>query len=311
MMASRELLTVYLKGFAMGAADAIPGVSGGTIALITGIYDRLVGSIAALKVATGLALLGDLRSVHHTAARRRVLDRVRSMDLPFLLTLGFGIVTAALTAANVLEWAVGVHAGPTYAFFFGLIVASAYVLRDAVVLDSAVGWAVAVAGVVLAFVASGSFEQGIGDGYIVLFGSGIVGISAMVLPGISGSLILLTLGQYETIITAVDRLTHATFAGSASMAVSPLVTLLVFAAGALLGILSFARVVSWALERYRTRTMTFLVALMIGALRAPAIRIAEATGAWSPSVALVLVGWGLLGALAVIALDRMTDEIAY
>ncbi|MFB6081384.1 MAG: DUF368 domain-containing protein [Halanaeroarchaeum sp.] len=311
MSTGRELLTVYLKGFAMGAADAVPGVSGGTIALITGIYDRLVGAIASLDLEGGVALLREGLRPWDPAARRDALARASRMDLPFLLVLGVGVVSAALTAANVIEWAVGAYAGPTYAFFFGLIAASVVVLRDEMVLDSARGWLVAAAGFALAFVVSGSVDGAIGNGPIVLFLSGAIAICAMVLPGISGSLILLTIGQYETIVGAVHDLTRAAFAGTLQAAVPPFTTLVVFALGALVGILSFARVVAWALERYRVETLTFLVALMIGALRAPAERVLAATPTWTPTVTVVLLGVAGLGAVAVLGLDAMTDEISY
>ncbi|AKH97998.1 DUF368 domain-containing protein [Halanaeroarchaeum sulfurireducens] len=311
MTDARELLTVYLKGFAMGAADAVPGVSGGTIALITGIYDRLVGAIAALDVAGARGLLRDVVGSRDPAARRSAIRRASVMDLPFLIVLGVGVVTAALTAANVIEWAVGAHAGPTYAFFFGLIVASVIVLRGELVLTSPAGWAVALVGFGLAYLVSGLSGGAIGSGPVVLFLSGVIGISAMVLPGISGSLILLTLGQYETIVGAVDALTAAAFALDPGLAVAPLTTLLVFATGALVGILSFARIVAWALTHHRVQTMTFLVALMVGALRAPGDRVLAATPEWTPVVAGGLVGWAVLGAVAVLGLDAMTDEITY
>ena len=311
MTDARELLVVYLKGFAMGAADAVPGVSGGTIALITGIYDRLIGAVAALDVAGARGLLRDVAGARDPAARQSAIRRATMMDLPFLIVLGVGVVTAALTAANVIEWAVGAHAGLTYAFFFGLIVASVIVLRGELVLASPAGWAVALAGFGLAFFVSGLTNGAIGSGPVVLFLSGVIGISAMVLPGISGSLILLTLGQYETIVGAVDTLTDAAFALDPGLAVAPLTTLLVFATGALVGILSFARIVAWALTHHRVQTMTFLVALMVGALRAPGDRVLAATPEWTAVVAAGLIGWAVLGAVAVLGLDAMTDEITY
>ena len=306
-----DWLAVYLKGFAMGAADAVPGVSGGTIALIAGIYDRLVSAIAAIDVAGVLALLRALARPHDPAARERFRRDFLAMDLPFLLVLAVGVVSAALTAANVIHWAVAVYAGPTYAFFFGLIVASAIVLRTELDLGEAAGWVVAAAGFGLAFWVSGLSNGALSSGFVVLFLAGVVGISAMVLPGISGSLILLTLGQYETVVSAVGELTDAVFALTLGQALHPLQTLVVFATGALLGILSFARVVAWALSTHRTQTMTFLVALMIGALRAPGERVLEATPAWTPTVGAILLSWALLGAIVVLALNWVTGEIEY
>ncbi|MEF8772568.1 DUF368 domain-containing protein [Halodesulfurarchaeum sp.] len=310
-MALLDWIKVYLKGFAMGAADAVPGVSGGTIALIAGIYDRLVGAIAALNLEDSVALLKNLLRPHDPAARKSALRSASGMDLPFLLILAVGVVSAALTAANVIEWAVGAHAGPTYAFFFGLIVASVIVLRGELSLGSAAGWAAAVTGFVLAFYVSGLSNGGIGSSPLILFFAGMIGISAMVLPGISGSLILLTLGQYETIITAVHDLTQAVFALTLDAAIAPFLSLAIFTIGALIGILSFARIVAWALANHRLQTMTFLVALMVGALRAPADRVMEATPEWTPFVTVVLLAWGILGAIAVLGLDAFTEEITY
>ena len=313
MSARRDLLTVYLKGFAMGAADAVPGVSGGTIALITGIYDRLVGAIAALDVEDGLALLRDLVRVYDADARTDAWSRAGAMDLPFLVVLAVGVVSAALTAANVIEWAVGAHAGPTYAFFFGLIVASVVVLRDELSLSSLRGWVIAAAGFALAFVVSGSFQGSLGDGLVVLFVSGAIAICAMVLPGISGSLVLLIIGAYDALVGAVSDITHvvlgAADGGSLAAAVAPLSTLVVFAAGALVGILTFARVVSWAIDAYRVTTMTFLVGVMLGALRTPVREITGSVAQFTPTVLLGLVVAGVAGVLVVLGLEYVTGGI--
>src|SRR6056297_2483549 len=100
-MAVREWAAVYLKGAAMGAADAVPGVSGGTIALITGIYERLVGAIAALDPGEALALLPLLPQLGDASARRELGDALTDMEVPFLLVLGVGVLTAVITVANV------------------------------------------------------------------------------------------------------------------------------------------------------------------------------------------------------------------
>jgi putative membrane protein len=133
----------------------------------------------------------------------------------------------------------------------------------------------------------------------------------MVLPGVSGSLILLTVGKYETMTSAVSAATDTIFAGEFGQALDPLTTLVVFTLGALVGVLSFARVVQWALDTYRAATLTFLVALMAGALRAPAIRIADATPEWTVAAAVPLLVSGVVGAGLVLALDASTDDLDY
>ncbi|MFB6110787.1 MAG: DUF368 domain-containing protein [Halodesulfurarchaeum sp.] len=307
-MAARDWLAVYLKGFAMGTADAIPGVSGGTIALIAGIYDRLVTAIATLDVAAGLALLTGLLS-HDRERRRETTALIADLDLHFLAVLGIGIVTAAVTAANVIHVAVGRYPGPTYAFFFGLILASVVVLREAMTLDSPRGVLTAVAGFLLAWVLTGLTGGSMGEALPLVFLSGAVAICAMILPGISGSLILLALGQYETIVDTVRELTTAVVAGGS--VVEPATTLAVFTLGAGLGVLAFARVVAWALATYRSATLTFLVALMVGALRAPGSEILAATTAWTPSTVAVLLGMGIIGGGLVVALDSVTAGVEY
>ncbi|MFW6384792.1 MAG: DUF368 domain-containing protein [Halodesulfurarchaeum sp.] len=310
-MGKREWVVVYLKGFAMGSADAIPGVSGGTIALITGIYDRLVGAIANIDRDGVFVLLTSALRAYSTEDRIRGLERAFQMDLPFLFVLAFGVVSAAVTAANVILVGITEFPGPTYAFFFGLIAASVYVLRDEMTIDSSRGVLVAFVGFVLAFVLSGSFDGSFGDGLLVVFLSGAIAICAMVLPGISGSLILLALGQYELMVETVHRLTDAVLNGAGSEIAAPLAILVVFATGALLGLLSFARVVSWALETYRRETLTFLIALMVGALRAPGEEILAATSVWTPTVSATLVIAAIVGGGLVVLLDSMTAGIEY
>ncbi|MFB6132045.1 MAG: DUF368 domain-containing protein [Halanaeroarchaeum sp.] len=310
-MSARDWVRVYLKGFAMGTADAVPGVSGGTIALITGIYDRLVTAIAEITGSGVRSLITAVLGSHDPSNRARAIREFRAMDLPFLAILATGVVSAAITAANVIVLAVSAYPGPTYAFFFGLIAASAYVLREELRIKSPAGLAVAAAGFALAFVASGTFQGSLGDGLPMVFFSGAIAICAMVLPGISGSLILLALGQYEMLLGAVHDLTRAILGGGLGSGVDSLIVLVVFAFGALLGILSFARVVAWALDHYRRATLSFLVALMVGALRAPAERILSATTRWTPGWTLVLLVVGVAGAATIIALDSRTAGIEY
>jgi putative membrane protein len=311
-MAVREWAAVYLKGAAMGAADAVPGVSGGTIALITGIYERLVGALAALDPEEALALLPLLPRLGDESTRREFTDALREMEVPFLLALGVGVLSAVVTVANAVDVAYHEYPGLTFAFFFGLIAASVLVLLSEVSADTPGRIAAGVVGFALAFVLSG-LSQGnvLPGGLAVMFVAGAVAICAMVLPGVSGSLILLTLGKYETMTGAVSEATDALFAGAVGDAVDPVSTLAVFSAGALLGILTFARVVKWALEHYRAATLTFLVALMAGALRAPAIEIADATSAWTAATVAPLLVAGVVGAGAVIALDATTDDLDY
>lgn len=316
-MAASDWAAVYLKGAAMGAADAVPGVSGGTIALITGIYERLVGAIAALDPQEALALLALVPRLGSQRARAEFTASLREMEVPFLVLLGVGVLSAVITVANVVEIAIHDFPGLTFAFFFGLIAASVVVLVGEVSISTPGRIAAGVAGFVLAFVLSGLAQQAQGQaevlpaGVLVLFVVGAIAICAMVLPGVSGSLILLTLGKYSTMTGAVSDATDAVLAGSLERAVEPVTTLVVFSLGAFVGLLSFARAVEWALDNYRAATLTFLVALMAGALRAPAIRIADATNGTGVGVVAPLLVAGIVGAGAVLALDATTDDLDY
>ncbi|MFC7166115.1 DUF368 domain-containing protein [Halospeciosus flavus] len=311
-MAARDWLTVYLKGGCMGAADAVPGVSGGTIALITGIYDRLVAAIAGLDPREALALLPLLAlAVHDGEKRREAIEAFDRMDLPFLIVLVLGVLTAAITVANIIEFTLHTYPGPTYAFFFGLIAASAWVLRDEMRLDDARYAAVALLGFAVAFVVSGASRRALPEGPLVLFLVGAVAICAMILPGVSGSLILLVVGKYSDITGAVETLTDAAIAVNIDAAVEPFTTLAIFGLGALVGILSFARAVSWALEHYHEATLTFLVALMVGALRVPIDEVRASTPTWDLLTVAVLGGLAVVGAGLVVWLDHATGGIEY
>ncbi|MFB6269958.1 MAG: DUF368 domain-containing protein [Halobacterium sp.] len=311
-MSTRDYLVVYAKGAAMGAADAVPGVSGGTIALIAGIYERLVGAIAALDPMEALALLALVPRLGRADVREEFWEWLVRMDVPFLAVLGVGVLSAVVTVANVVHVAIADFPGVTFAFFFGLIAASVVVLLGEVALDTPGRIGAAVVGFALAFVVSAQAQADLlPDGLPVMFLAGAVAICAMVLPGVSGSLILITLGKYETMTTAVSEATDALFAGDAANAVGPLATLVVFMVGAVVGLLSFARVVEWALDHYRAATLTFLVALMAGALRAPAIKIGEADPALTPGSAGVILVAGVLGAGVVLVLDATTDDLDY
>ena len=268
---------VYLKGVAMGTADAVPGVSGGTIALVTGIYDRLVRAIASLDPRL-------LREVHTADDRVGTLrDGLVEMDVPFLLVLGTGVLTGVATISRVLEFALDELTVLTFAFFFGLIAASAVALSDHVALDTPGRIVTGIAGVVLAFVLVGEFSAGVGHALPIVFVAGMVAISAMILPGVSGSFILLVFGQLEylaeTLNEFLDALGSVVTGGSLDRVVEPGLVVGTFAVGAAIGILTVARIVEWALERNRPATLTFLVGLMVGALRLPLRKVASGAGA--------------------------------
>jgi putative membrane protein len=193
MTTLRELAGIYLRGLGMGAADAVPGVSGGTIALITGIYERLIGAITAVDPGRIRTVLGGLRA----EGRPEALAALREIDTPFLLALGAGIATAIVTVLRVIAVLLETNPVETYGFFFGLIGASALVLYSHVSLATRGRQVAAAGGFLLAFLLSGYAAGALGSSLPVIFVAGGLAVSAMILPGVSGSLLLLMLGQYE------------------------------------------------------------------------------------------------------------------
>ncbi len=300
---------VYLKGVAMGTADAVPGVSGGTIALVTGIYDRLVGAIASLDPR----LLRDVLAADGDRLET-LRDGLLEMDVPFLLVLGTGVLTGVATVARVLEFALHELTVVTFAFFFGLIAASAVALWDHVALDTPGRVATGVAGVVVAFVLVGEFSAGVGHALPIVFVAGAIAISAMILPGVSGSFILLVFGQLgylaETLNEFLDALGSVLTGGNLDRVVEPGLVVGTFGVGAAIGLLTVARIVEWALERNRPATLTFLIGLMIGALRLPAREVHDGAGGDPAALGVAVVAAAVGGSL-ILLLDRYTAGIGY
>lgn len=239
-----EYVRLFFSGFAMGAADVVPGVSGGTMAFILGVYETLIDAIKsfnvkALKLALGMKF-GELLNEH--------------IPIRFLIALGLGILTAVFTLATILEGAL--ENSPTYvfAFFAGLILAS--IIAVGAKVEWSLGAVIAlIVGAVVAFVIVGMDSLGDQFGHTppILFVSGMIAICAMILPGISGSFILLILGQYDFILGAVkDR---------------DIVSIISVGLGAVVGIVIFSRILSWLLKHYENVTIAVLVGFMAGSLR--------------------------------------------
>lgn len=311
----RSLVVVYLKGLCMGSADAVPGVSGGTIALITGIYERLIGAVTGVDVDRILTILGGVRPGH----QREALEAFRQMDGVFLVVLGGGIVSAVITVTRLLHTAIEEIPVVTFGFFFGLIFASAVVLYAEVHLDTPSRIVAAVSGFVVAFLVSGPASAVLGDGPLFVFLAGAVAVSAMILPGISGSLLLIILGKYEFMVTTLKEFTDGVLGvalgtASPSALTADGVVVVTFVVGAFVGLFTIAHAVKWALEHYREATLAFLVSLILGALRAPVVNASQKLEAgkspfgtaWTLEVVGIFLGAAVVGAAVVILVDRYT-----
>ena len=236
-----KLLKTYLKGMAMGAADVVPGVSGGTIAFITGILDLLLESINKIKPS----LFTMIRQQGIKAAFNHV-------NGGFLLSLFAGILTSVFSLAKLISWLLVTHPVPIWSFFFGLILISVvHVLKQVQGFTLLRGF-VFLGGIFVAFAFTQLTPAHTEINSLTIFIGGAVAICAMVLPGISGSFLLLLLGLYSTILSAAKGFEIS--------------TLTIFAAGALFGLLTFSRLLSALLNKWRNETLTFLTGLMLGTL---------------------------------------------
>lgn len=301
-------LVVYLKGLCMGVADAVPGVSGGTIALLTGIYERLIDAITDVSPRRILDAAGGVLP----GRRARAVEALRAMDVLFLAALGAGIMTAVVTVTRVVHTGITEFPVPTFGFFFGLIAASAWVLFGEISLDTPARVTAAVAGFLVAFVVSGRAQATLGTGPLVTFAAGAIAISAMILPGLSGSLLLILLGQYEFMTGAlkafVNGLVGLVVGGSVAPVVESGAIVVAFMLGAVVGLFTVAHAVRWALEHHREPTLAFLIALIVGALRAPVVsagnQLAEMGRAWTTELVAVFALAAVGGVVAVLLLDH-------
>lgn len=264
----------------MGAADVIPGVSGGTIAFITGIYDQLVGSIASINAeAFRLLLQGRFKALW------------RHINGGFLLSLIAGIGVSVITLAGLMQMLLTTYPIQTWAFFFGLIVASSiFILRGIS------GWhlreyLMVILGVLLGATVCTLSPTQTPDGLWFIFLSGAIAICAMILPGISGSFILLILGKYQYIMGCISDLVSGTDV------TRNLLILGVFAAGALVGIIGFSKLLHWLLARWNKEVLIIMAGFIIGSLvkiwpwgNPEAMLQAERAGG-------LLWGWALLFAI--------------
>jgi putative membrane protein len=301
---------VFLIGLFMGTADAVPGVSGGTIALLAGIYDRLIDAVTGVTPEAGARAVRALLA-RDTAGFWAVVE---DTDALFLGTLGVGLVSALVVVSRVVHYAEVNHPVALFGFFFGLILASALVLTRQISLDTTRHAVAAVAGFLVAFALSGNVELLAGQSLALTFLAGTVAISAMILPGVSGALILVVLGQYtyltETLSTFTDAVLALATGGALDRVLDLALTVFTFVAGALVGLFTIARLVDRALEADRQTTLAFLVALVVGALRAPVNEISGRDAlAWTNDVVAQFLVVAALGAVLLFALDRYAVDI--
>jgi putative membrane protein len=245
-MIFRRLIGNYARGLLMGGADVIPGVSGGTVALIVGIYERL---IHAIRLGAS-ALLSGVR-LNFAEARRKFGE----LEWLLVLPLGAGILTALVIGARIIPPLIEEHPEPVYALFFGLIVGSVIVPFRRIERVGRVEVLMVALAAVAAFVLVGIPPQEFADPSLVyVFVAAMVAICAMILPGVSGAFLLHVMGIYTTSLDALRNL--------------DLPYVLTFVGGAFVGLASFARILEWLLVHRHGLTMAALTGLMVGSVRA-------------------------------------------
>jgi putative membrane protein len=269
----------------MGCADSIPGISGGTIALITGIYNRLVHGIGKIKFGfVKLLLKGNF-----SGFKEKLIDEI---DFQLFIPLVIGIGLALISLSKLITYLMNVYPIHTFAFFLGLIIASSYILYTNIFKVSLKIAIYSIMGFILAYIFVGLNPISANHSLIVIFFSGAIGICAMILPGISGAFLLLLLGQYEYMLNALHNFNLA--------------EIITFCVGALIGILSFSKFLDYLLENHKEITMGFLIGIMIGTLRLPLNKIVTGISSTAdglfPSILAIIIA--LIGFIMIIIMEK-------
>ena len=237
-----DYVVLAAKGFCMGAADVVPGVSGGTMAFILGIYEELLNAIKSF----------DFKSLRYLVTFR-MGTFFEKISWQFLLSLGLGILTAIFTLSKFLAWLLENEPVLIWSFFLGLILASVVTVSKRVDQWKLSRWVSLLCGLVGIYIIVGLVPVSTPDELWFLFVSGAVAICTMILPGISGSFILVLMGKYQFVLQAVNE--------------RDFLVLGVVAAGACVGIAVFSRLLAWLLAKYHDLMVALLTGLMIGSLR--------------------------------------------
>ncbi len=273
----KEAFLIFIRGVLMGSADIVPGVSGGTIALITGIYAHLVEAISRIRFGFVKPLFkGDINGF--------ITEMFDEIDFKFFIPLVLGIGVAFLTLAKVVTYCMDTQTALTYSFFLGLIIASAVILFKKLNQINLKNILFAIIGAILTYIFVSLNPIAANHSLLVLFLSGMIAICAMILPGISGSFLLLLLGQYKYMLNALHEFHF--------------VEIIVFVVGALIGILGFSKILNYLLKNHEEVTMAFLIGVMLGSLKVPGVEIANSVGlnfaGLFPCIIIAVIGFALI-----------------
>ncbi|HCX99506.1 MAG TPA: DUF368 domain-containing protein [Bacteroidales bacterium] len=237
-----QYLVFFLKGMGMGAANVIPGVSGGTVALITGIFERIINAIKSFNL-TALSLL----------FKGKIKELIIYVDFYFLLSVGIGMIVSIISLARVLKFLFESYPVFIWAFFFGLIVASVFYVGKTVTKWRFSVYLFFLTGTAIAVWVSFMNPATPNDSFLYLVLCGVVAICSMILPGLSGSFVLILMGNYELVM--IDAVTQGNFT-----------VLLPVVLGGIVGVIAFSHVLSWVYKKFKDQTIALLTGFILGSL---------------------------------------------
>lgn len=263
-------IIIFLKGFFMGLAYVGPGISGGTIAVITGIYERLIIGIKNLNISWALHFI---KYIITKKKREKELARRNwnKIDLHFFIPLGLGTITAVLLGARLILYALEKYYSHTMYLFIGLVFASSIIIYKNIPSHSFKQRSFGIIGIIIGLLFTVEISTQLPTNFFILGISGFIGAAAMLLPGISGSYLLLLIGQYDAVLAAIQNF--------------DVPSLGIIGIGILLGILIMSRIISWLLEKYNAATLYALLGLILGSLL---ILFRGTTISLSTSIALIV-----------------------
>ena len=250
-----DYIIVFLKGIAMGAADVVPGVSGGTIAFISGIYQELIDSINNINA-----------SLLKTLKKQGIKDTWKQANASFLLALLSGIAISILTFSKIITHLLETQPILVWSFFFGLIIASILLIWKQVEQWKPVTIVTLIFGICIAYYITIARPISSPDSYFYLFVSGFIAIIAMILPGISGAFILLLMGSYETVIGTINEFSKGITQFNLDSIWTAFLKLGIFALGAIIGLKSFSKILHWMFAHHKNTTLALLIGFMAGSL---------------------------------------------
>ncbi|OKY77453.1 MAG: putative membrane protein, DUF368 family [Candidatus Methanohalarchaeum thermophilum] len=286
-----DKVKLFIKGVLMGLADVVPGVSGGTIALITGIYEELIFSINS---ANPTKIIKNLIKRN----KNQLIQSIKQINYIFLIILGLGVITSFLVASRFILLLLDKFPVYTYSFFFGLIAASAVKIYQRIEEGAFYKTLVTLTiGAITGFVVTGITSSHITHTPPIIFLSGALAILAMILPGISGSFILLAIGQYKYMLSVLHNIN------------TKYIDLILFLTGATISLFTFTNILSNILKKYRKPTLASLTGLMLGALRLPATKILTApqttpTYNWTPQTTTITIIALTIGIITVTIIEQ-------